>query len=56
MNYIVFDQGTSSTKAFLSNSKGKIIHNNRIKHILENPKKKIEFDPIQILESVEKLF
>ena len=57
MNYIVIDQGTSSTKAFLFNSKGKIIHNNKIKHVLENPKKfYFESDPIEILKSVEKLF
>ena len=57
MNYIVIDQGTSSTKAFLFNSKGKIIHNNKIKHILENPKKfYFESDPIKILKSIEILF
>ena len=57
MNYIVIDQGTSSTKAFLFNSKGKIIHNNKIKHILESPKKfYFESDPIEILNSIEILF
>ena len=57
MNCIVIDQGTSSTKAFLFNSKGKIIHNNKIKHILENPKKfYFESDPIKILKSIEILF
>ena len=57
MNYIVIDQGTSSTKAFLFNSKGKIIHNAKIKHILKNPKKfYFESDPIEILNSIEILF
>ncbi|MFL3005021.1 MAG: FGGY family carbohydrate kinase [Candidatus Neomarinimicrobiota bacterium] len=57
MNYIVIDQGTSSTKAFLFNSKGQIIHNAKIKHILKNPKKfYFESDPIEILNSIEVLF
>ena len=53
MNYIVIDQGTSSTKAFLFNSKGQIIHNNKIKHILKSPKK-VYFDSytIEILSSI----
>ena len=46
MNYIVFDQGTSSTKVFLFNSKGKIVYQNKIKHVLYNPKNfHFEFDP-----------
>tara|TARA_Y100001970_G_C13713230_1_gene592960 strand:- start:280 stop:480 length:201 start_codon:yes stop_codon:yes gene_type:complete len=36
MNYIVIDQGTSSTKAFLFNSKGEIIHRSKIKYTLDN--------------------
>ena len=57
MNNIVIDQGTSSTKAFLFNSKGQIIHNNKIKHILKNPKNFcFESDPIEILNSIEILF
>ena len=57
MNYIVIDQGTSSTKAFLFNSKKQIIHNNKIKHILKSPKKfYFESDPIEILSSIEILF
>ena len=31
MNYLVIDQGTSSTKAFLFNASGQILHQNRIK-------------------------
>ena len=57
MNYIVIDQGTSSTKAFLFNSRGEVIHNNKIKHILKNPKKfHFESNPIEILKSIETLF
>ena len=57
MNYIIIDQGTSSTKAFLFNSKGEIIHNNTIKHEIINPKKfHFENDPIEILNAIKKLF
>ena len=57
MNYIVIDQGTSSTKAFLFNSKGQIIQNNKIKIILESPKKfYFESDPIEILNPIEIFF
>ncbi len=54
MNYIVIDQGTSSTKAFLFNSKGIPIHQNSIKHELFKPKPfHIESDPIQIVRAVK---
>ncbi len=57
MNYIIIDQGTSSTKAFLFNSNGEIIHNNTIKHEIFNPKKfHFENDPTEILNTVKKLF
>jgi len=57
MNYIIIDQGTSSTKAFLFNSNGEIIHNNRIKHKIINPKKfHFETDPIEILNAINNLF
>ena len=57
MNYIVIDQGTSSTKAFLFNSKGEIIHQNRIKHTLNNPKKfHFEFDANTIVSTIKILF
>ncbi len=53
MNYIIIDQGTSSTKTFLFNSKGEIILNNKIKHILESPKNfYFESDSIEILNSL----
>ncbi len=57
MNYIVIDQGTSSTKAFLFNSKRKIIHQNKIKHTLKNPKKfHFECNPLEILNVIKTLF
>ena len=57
MNYIVIDQGTSSTKAFLFDSEGKIIHQNRIKHTLDNPKNfHFEFDPQIIVDAIKILF
>ncbi len=57
MNYIVIDQGASSTKAFLFNYKGQIIHKNKINHILENPRKfYFQSHPISILKSIEILF
>ena len=33
MNYIVIDQGTSSTKGFLINFDGQILHSNKINYI-----------------------
>ena len=39
MNYIVIDQGTSSTKGFLFNSSGQILHRKRIKCVLKKPEK-----------------
>ena len=57
MNYIVIDQGTSSTKAFLFNTDGKILHKNRIKCLLHKPKPfHVETDPLLILKDIKKLF
>ena len=57
MNYIVIDQGTSSTKAFLFNTDGKILHQNRIKCSLHKPKPfHVETDPLLILKDIKKLF
>ena len=57
MNYIVMDQGTSSTKAFLFNDVGKIIYSNKIKHNLSHPKKfHVEFDAVIILDACKSLF
>ena len=57
MNYIVIDQGTSSTKAFLFNDVGKVLHTNKIKHKLSFPKKyHVEFDAAIILDACISLF
>ena len=57
MNYIVIDQGTSSTKAFLFDAHGKIIYSNRAKYNLKRPKPfHIECDPQIILKDVKSLF
>ena len=57
MNYIVIDQGTSSTKAFLFDANGKIIHSNRAKYSLNRPKPfHIECDPQIILNDINRLF
>ena len=57
MNYIVIDQGTSSTKAFLFNDIGKVIYSNKIKHNLSHPKKfHVEFDAVIILDACKSLF
>ena len=57
MNYLVLDQGTSSTKAFLFNDSGKILHQNRIKCSLKKPKPfHVEIDPLIILEDIKELF
>jgi len=57
MYYIVIDQGTSSTKGFLFNSKGSILHKNRIKHKLYKPKPfHIESDAIEIVCAIKQLF
>ena len=50
--YLIIDQGTSSTKAFLFNDIGKIIYNNNIKHSLYNPSRNhIECDAVEILNA-----
>ena len=57
MNYLVIDQGTSSTKAFLFNASGQILHQNRIKCSLEKPIPfHVQMDPLIILEDIKKLF
>ena len=55
MNYLVIDQGTSSTKAFLFNATGQILHQNRIKCSLEKPIPfHVQMDPLIILEDIKK--
>ena len=57
MNYIVIDQGTSSTKAFLFNALGHFLHSNKIKHELYRPKQfYVESDPSIILNAIKLLF
>ena len=57
MSYLVIDQGTSSTKAFLFNASGKILHQNMIKCSLKKPKPfHVEIDPLIILEDIRELF
>ena len=57
MSYIVIDQGTSSTKAFLFSAKGKILHQKKKKYKLKTPKPfHIECDPRIILSDVIYLF
>ena len=53
MSYIVIDQGTSSTKAFVFSNKGEILHQKRTKYKLERPKPfHIECNPKTILEDI----
>jgi glycerol kinase len=57
MNYLVIDSGTSSTKAFLFNNDGQILHSHKIKHELSRPKKyHIESDATVILDACSTLF
>lgn len=57
MNNIIIDQGTSSTKGFLIDLKGKILHTNKIYYKLDNPKPfHVECNPISILKDIESLF
>ena len=57
MNYIIIDQGTSSTKGFLFNSSGQILHKKRIKCVLNKPEKfHAESDPEIILRDIKELF
>ena len=56
-NYIVIDQGTSSTKAFLFDSHGRVIHASKIKHSLSKPEPfHVECDSQTILNACIKLF
>jgi len=57
MNYIIIDQGTSSTKSFLISPTGEILHSNKAKYKLERPKPfHIECDPLIILNDIKILF
>ena len=57
MSYIVIDQGTSSTKAFVFSNKGQILHQKKIKYKLQRPKPfHIECNPKTILDDIVCLF
>ena len=57
MNYIIIDQGTSSTKAFLINANGRILHSNKAKLDLQRPQPfYIECNPQTILNDIKRLF
>ena len=57
MNYIIIDQGTSSTKGFLFNENGEIVYSNKIKYVLSRPKPfYVECNPIKILEDIIAIF
>ena len=57
MSYIVIDQGTSSTKAFVFSNKGEILHQKKVKYKLERPKPfHIECNPKTILDDIVYLF
>ena len=57
MNYIIIDSGTSSTKSFLFNSEGAVLHTHKIKHALFRPKQyHVESDALVILEACKSLF
>ncbi len=50
--YLVLDQGTSSTKSFLFNDDGAVLHSNRMKHPLRRPKPHhVESDALEIVET-----
>ena len=56
-HYIVIDQGTSSTKAFLFDSNGKVLYSKKIKHDLSRPKQfHVECDANVILNACSELF
>ena len=57
MSYIVIDQGTSSTKAFLFDSEGEIIYSMKKKYRIKTLEPfHIEFDPTDILDDIIYLF
>ncbi len=50
--YLIIDQGTSSTKAFLFNDIGNIVYNNNINHSLYNPSRNhLECHAVEILNA-----
>lgn len=54
--YIVLDQGTSSTKSFVFDTTGTILHTERIKHTISRPAERhAECDPMEIVEACYRL-
>ena len=54
--HLIIDQGTSSTKAFLFNSKSQIVYQEKIKHELHRPSRNhIECNSVEILNSCKTL-
>ena len=54
--YLIIDQGTSSTKAFLFSNNGKIVYQENIKHALYKPSKNhIECNALEILNACKTL-
>ena len=57
MNYIIIDQGTSSTKGFLFNNNGDIKCRKKIKSIIKRPKPfHVEIDALSIFKDIKNLF
>ena len=53
---LIIDQGTSSTKAFLFNSNGKIVYQDKIKHDLYRPSRNhVECNASEILNACKTL-
>ena len=54
--HLIIDQGTSSTKAFLFNSNGKIVYQEKIKHYLYRPSRNhVECNASEILNACKTL-
>ena len=57
MCYIIIDQGSSSTKAFLLDNKGQILKSKKIKCVIDRPKLfHVEINPFFILKDIKTLF
>ena len=56
ISYLVLDQGTSGTKAFLFDENGKVLFSQKVKHSLQKPAPHcIESDPLLILNACKSL-
>jgi len=55
-SFLIIDQGTSSTKCFLFDQRGKVVFSHRIKHSLTRPNTHhVECDPLEIFHACEHL-